>query len=178
MSRENVPLQFLADTLPPALLKEIGELIVRWSNVEFYLVNIITRGFDIPLATGRALAFGMPISAKTKSLRILANTNHWIHDKELRQRINDYSNSIDKNIKNRNNFAHGIFGFDLNGPDVFYRYLLKENPHKAPVQAEEINVDGLKKLVRDVQNLGVQGLNLMDQLERLRQPHETEKIVR
>jgi hypothetical protein len=159
--------QLLADTLPPELLKEIGELIVRWSNVEFYLVNIITKGFGIPIATGRALAFGMPISAKTKVLRHLANTDHWIHDEELRLKIKKYSQKIDKDIRNRNNFAHGIFGFDLEGPDVFYRFLLKEQPHSAPVRGEEINVGGLKNLVRDVQNLGLHGLNLMDQLERM-----------
>ncbi|HEX9192716.1 MAG TPA: hypothetical protein VF871_03030 [Burkholderiales bacterium] len=136
------------DTLPPELLAGIEEILYRWSRLEFQLGNLIVEGFSVPKDTGRALIAGTELNAKCGMLKALTFNERWIKDDELRKEIRNLADEIREKSGDRQDYAHGVFGFDLDGPNAFARYLFKTAAHSPP--SESITPEGLKAVAEEV----------------------------
>jgi hypothetical protein len=151
----NAPItpEYVADTLPPDLLAAIGEIVVRWGRVEWQFSNLLALAFDLPKDTGRALLIGAEINVLCATARTLTLTNRWIKDDGLRTEVAGLSEDIRKKSKSRNNHAHGVFGFDIEEPNSFARYLFKEPHHRIAPGAEKLHLPELQKLATEAKGL-------------------------
>ena len=145
--------EYVTDTLPSEFLEAIGEIIVRWGRLQWQLSNLLIVGFDIPKDTGRALTIGMEIGVLCGTVRTLTFNDTWINDKELRGHIQCLADDIRAKSCDRNNYAHGVFGFDIDEPNSFARYLFSAKEHRISPSSEKVTLEQLKKHASEAKGL-------------------------
>lgn len=146
-------LTHIADKLPPNFLRVVGEMIVRWSRLQWQLSNLVAVGFNIPKDTSRAFTVRMSTGNICNLVLILTENDRWIKDDTLREEIKCLSKEIMNKVENRNNFAHGAFFFDLDTPNEFYRMVTNSKKNTITPSYEKIDVSQLKQLALEARSL-------------------------
>jgi len=95
----------------------------------------------------------MELNAKCGMLKALTFNERWIKDDKLRTEIRDLADEIREKSDNRQDYAHGVLGFDLDGPNAFARYLFKKATHRIPPSSESITSESLKAAAEVVRAL-------------------------
>jgi hypothetical protein len=155
---------FIADKLPPTVLKKIGEIIYRWSCLQHQFTHMIAYGFCIPIDVSRALTIGMELNVLCGVFRTMTLNDKWIKDAKLRKEIYKLSEDARKCSTERNNYAHSIFVFDLDEPNSFERYLVKKPEHRISPSSEKLDIKKLTKICKDTQELVNRARDLTAQL--------------
>ena len=153
MANSPITPEFVADTLPQNLLAALGDIVVRWGRLEWQFSNLLAMAFELPKDTDRALLIGAELNVLCATARTLALTDRWIKDERLRSELSALAEEIRKKSKNRNNHAHGVFGFDMEEPNSFARYQFKEPPHRISPSSEKLRLPQLQKLASEAQGL-------------------------
>ena len=89
METEPKDIFLLADKLSEEHLLQIGQIAFNFSKIEFFMIEIITKGFDISTKAGRIIFSTMFASEKIKTIRKLTCSDEWINDEQLRKEIDD-----------------------------------------------------------------------------------------
>lgn len=162
---------FSADRMPQEIFAGIGEIIVRWSYIEFQLGVLIREGFNISRATGRALTTGMDIKVLCGVIRTLIAADEWIKDETLRAELAVLVRDVEDKKIDRHDYAHGVFGFtrEANGPLVFGRYLLKEKRHRIKPDVVQVTPESLKIIAEEARDLGIRAQDLTVKLKSWKQ---------
>lgn len=138
---------YVADALPSELLVVLGEIIFRWGRLQWQLANMLVVGFEVPKDTGLVLTSTMDIGFLCDTLRALTYNECWVSDEPLREEIRRLAGDVKNKASVRNNYAHGVFGYDLDEPDSFARYIFRAKekgevvPAYEPVTLEKLRLD-------------------------------------
>lgn len=153
--------------MPQELLAGIGEIVVRWSYIDFQLGVLLREGFNISRKTANALIVGMEIKVLCGVIRTLTLSDEWIKDKALREDIAALGRAVEKKKINRHNYAHGVFSFAMGPNDqlVFARYLLNDKGHRINPRSEKITWESLKELAEEARDLGIRAQDLTVKLK-------------
>jgi len=132
------------DLMPQDILAEIGKIIAWWGYIQFQLGVIIREIAEIPKDTGRVLTIGPDIIPLCKMLSTFTENDRWVKEKSLRESIRKFANEVQNKADHRNDYAHGIFGYD-DKKRCFVRHLMKTRSNRIQPQIEAIKVEDLKK---------------------------------
>ena len=165
---KKTPPRFAADTLPPEYLTVIGEIVVRWGRLQYQLSTLVAVCFDTSVATGRAFTQRMEVSVLCGLLKTVTANSHWLQDAALRSEICLLGKEVNESRDNRNNFAHALFAFELENPNVFSRYIFKEPEHKFSPVAHEVKIDELQSIATQAQGFVARTADLTHRVQILR----------
>jgi hypothetical protein len=147
-----VPGAVVAGSLPPAQLRAIGDIMVRWSLLEFQLGNLAVCCLDIPKDAGRVLTIGMDIAVVLGVLKTAIHDATWVKDKDLRNDILAIVRDVMDSKQKRHAYAHGVYGFDLLVEDIdvrpleFFRYLIYTAPDRIEPSIVALDLREMKEI--------------------------------
>lgn len=148
---ENIHPPYLADTLDAEGLQAVGDIIVRWSRLEWQLGNLLVVILGIPKDAGRVLTIGMEIGAIIGCLKTVTHNNHWIKSQTLRIEIRQLAKDVRSETEKRHAYAHAVFGIDLAGTNGYARYLFKEPPHRILPESEPLDLVEMRAIAQGAQ---------------------------
>jgi hypothetical protein len=163
--------KLLTYDLPPEHLQKIGDIIMKWSLIDFHIGRIIIAGFNIPFQTGRALTVGKMIKEKLNTLGILTKSEFWIKDNKIKDEIIKFSKTVNEYVCKRNCFAHGIFAIDLENSETYHIFSLKTSLGKPAIDTEELTLDGLQAIITMSSCLILQACSIVAKLEALQEKY-------
>lgn len=141
------------DELPPEILSGIGAIIARWGYLQHQLGVIIRVALKLKKDAGRVLTVGMEINVLCGVLRTIAKTDQWVGDANVRDAIKKLAKDVQDAAENRNNYAHGVFGYTDSRPPQFVRFLFKQAEHRVNPEFEVITQETLKNYESEARNL-------------------------
>lgn len=159
---------YAAENVPAEIKIGIGELITQWSYVAFQLGVVARVGFGLKHDVGFALLSTIDLQALCGILRTLA-IGHWIPDEELKSKIKQLADDVQKKKDRRNDFAHGVYGMveGKDGQPQFVRFCFRDGiKGKSPY--ELVTVDLLEKLADEAYDFGRRAQDLTVALKALR----------
>lgn len=160
-----VKANFALNELSDDILKGIGQLIAAWGYLQFQLGVIIRVALKLKKDTGRVLTVGMEINVLCGVLRTISKTDHWIKHAGMREAIKKLVKDVQNAVENRNNYAHGVFGYTNETPRRFARLLMKLAQHRVNPEWDVITPDGLAELAIEAENLVVRAQLITIQLK-------------
>lgn len=155
------PSGFSGDEIPVEVQTLIGELVTRWSYIDFQLKVIVREGFNISHAAALTMLHGKDAVSLWPIINTLTETDHWIRNEYLKSEIRDVAEQAKKKSVNRNDYAHGVFGFRHKAPNrgPLCRYLHRESHHKVQPEFVPISVADLKPLTEQARDIGILAQN-------------------
>ena len=175
MARKQKPRQaVIAGLLDDAHLRAIGDVIVRWSRLEWQLANLVVVILGIPKDAGRVLTGGMEINVILAALRTVTHDTHWIKDAALVKKIRKLASDVRDDTENRHNYAHGIFAYDFDalagdGTMTFFRYLMKSAPHRISPDTVPVDVTEIQAVADAARDYAERAMDLTVHVLALRQ---------
>lgn len=148
---------FSGDLVEDAMRARIGELITRWSFIEFQLKVVVREGFAIDWARTLTLTHAKDVRALCQLVSNLIATDHWIASEPVRTELAGVVATIGRNTNGRNDYAaHAVYGIPSKGPHTgrMCRYLHKELRHKIEPQFVPVTLKDLEKKCKAAKNLG------------------------
>ena len=157
------PSNFDVDRLPADILSGIGLIIGWWGYLQFQLGVIIRKAMKLQDDTGRVLTYGPDLSVLCNIIDTVTHSDHWIKDKGIRDDLKKLIKDVRDNSEKRNDYAHGMFGYDEK-KNVFIRHLLKTPAHRVTPGTEEMTVDSLGEVSDEARNLWSQAHGITGRL--------------
>lgn len=159
------------DQVPDAIRTKIGELVNRWSYIEYQLKVIIRVSLGLTRATQNLLLHGRDLRNLCELMRQIAQAGDlWVPDVSLREEMEKLSKAISDGSANRNDYAHGVFAIPRKGDHAgaFSRLLYQKLEHKLKPGWQPTSVTDLEPLIKKAQRLGVRAQNVTVRLKDLK----------
>ena len=165
------PAKFGIDELPPEILAGIGRIVAWWGYLQFQLGVIIREATKLRKETGRVLTVGPEIGVLCNIIRTITFSDYWIKDDAIRSDLQKLGEDVRKKSDNRNDYAHGVFGYKGDNPKVFVRHLMRLPSHRIVPDEEPITPESLKKFSDEARALWVRAQEITHKLKALKQKH-------
>lgn len=163
LSAHDPPSKFDIDRLPADILSGIDLIIGWWGYLQFQLGVIIRKAMKLHNDTGRVLTYGPDLKVLCNIIGTLTHSDHWIKDKGIRDDLKKLIKDVRDNSEKRNDYAHGMFGYDEK-KNVFIRHLLKTPAHRATPGTEEMTVDTLGEASDQARDLWIRAHGIRGRL--------------
>lgn len=134
--------------IPKEYYAAIGEIAARWSWLDHQLGVIIRVGFGLGKPAGRVLTTGMGVKNKAHILRLLETRLR--RNGTLANLIKDLRERTLKNVDNRNDLVHGLFGHMKDEPDKVVRYVLRSPEQRAELAAVPAPITAVPKVAAEL----------------------------
>ena len=141
-------MKFTGRDLPPEILAGIGEIVAQWSYLAYQMTVILRVGLKLTKEQQRAILVGCEVGVLCGQMRTLAETDHWLRDKAIRDEIDVLAVDIRQKSANRNDYAHAVFGYFMEKGDPeqaqLTRMLMKSGTQRVKPLHEEVTAVSLK----------------------------------
>src|SRR5262245_41082421 len=106
-------------------------IVSRWGYLQYQLGVIIRVAMGLKDDKGRVLTGGMEVGVLLGVLRTIANEKNdaYVKNPKMRALIRTFVDDVQNASINRNDYAHGVFGYTDETPPRFARLLWKSGPH-------------------------------------------------
>jgi hypothetical protein len=139
------------DTMDPALLAAIGEVVARWGYLEFQLRVVIREACQLSKETGLLITGRTPLAQLCSTLAKIGKSPIWVVDVQTRDAISKLAKEVESRRRTRNTFAHAIYGEDPADGSIV-QWLFQDPSSKAPT-LKPIDVAGANAEAKHARDL-------------------------
>jgi hypothetical protein len=139
------------DTMDPALLAAIGEVVARWGYLEFQLRVVIREACRLSKETGLLITARAPLAQLCSTLATIGKSPIWVADVQTRDAISKLAKGVESRRRARNTFAHAIYGEDPADGSIV-QWLFQDPSNKAPT-LKPIDVGGVRAEAQHARDL-------------------------
>ncbi len=164
----NAPMKYSVDDLTPDILAGIGKIIAWWGYLQLQLGVIIREVTNVRKETGYVLTIGPDLNVLCTMIKTLTHSDHWIKDAGLRNDLAKFGKDVRDKSDHRNDYAHGVFGYQGDNPRIFVRHLFKSPPHRITPGTEPITPASLGKISDEARDLWLRAQDITHRLKALK----------